>query len=175
MAQRTAFLNSDAKWYNKDFHHTWISNYMLKQPWVMFSNYSTKPEFALGNWQIAWGKAIIRCTRTTGTFAGEEILACFESTATESISTSWNKKVFIEIPQVYVNDSTYYGYINLMSKLMSVRIISDSDYPSHTNYIPLWEISNGDGKRNRRKTRGLKKRSPTPFLTSMKLRRGRII
>lgn len=145
MAQRTAFLNSDAKWYNKDFHHTWISNYMLKQPWVMFSNYSTKPEFALGNWQIAWGKAIIRCTRTTGTFAGEEILACFESTATESISTSWNKKVFIEIPQVYVNDSTAItDTLTWWANLWVWRIVSDSDYPSHTNYIPLWEISNGD-------------------------------
>ena len=145
MAQRTAFLNSDAKWYNKDFHHTWIHNYLIKQPWVFFSNYQTKPEFALGNWQIAWGKAIIRCTRTTGTFAGEEILACFESTATESISTSWNKKVFIEIPQVYVNDSTAItDTLTWWANLWVWRIVSDSDYPSHTNYIPLWEISNGD-------------------------------
>lgn len=142
MAQRTAFLNSDAKWFNKDFHHTWVENYMIKQPWVLFSNYSTKPEFALGNWQIAWGKAIIRCTRTTGTFAWEEILASFESTTTENISTSWNKKVFIEIPEVYVNDST--SITDTLTQWVNLwvwRIVSDSDYPSHSNYIPLWEIT----------------------------------
>ena len=145
MAQRTAFLNSDAKWFNKDFHHTWISNYMLKQPWVMFSNYSTKPEFALGNWQISWGKAIIRCTRTTGTFAGEEILACFESTSTENISTAWNKKVYIEIPEVYVNDSTAItDSLTQWANLNVWRIVSSDSYPTHSNYIPLWEITNGD-------------------------------
>lgn len=145
MAQRTAFLNSDAKWFNKDFHHTWISNYMLKQPWVMFSNYSTKPEFALGNWQISWGKAIIRCTRTTGTFAGEEILACFESTSTENISTAWNKKVYIEIPEVYVNDSTAItDSLTQWANLNVWRIVSSDSYPTHNNYIPLWEITNGD-------------------------------
>ena len=145
MAQRTAFLNSDAKWYNKDFHHTWISNYMLKQPWVMFSNYSTKPEFALGNWQIAWGKAIIRCTRTTGTFAWEEILASFESTTTENISTSGNKKIYIEIPEVYVNDSTAItDTLTQWANLWVWRIVSSSDYPTHSNYIPLWEVTGGD-------------------------------
>lgn len=145
MAQRTAFLNSDAKWFNKDFHHTWINNYMIKQPWVMFSNYSTKPEFALGNWQISWGKAIIRCTRTTGTFAGEEILACFESTSTENISTAWNKKVYIEIPEVYVNDSTAItDSLTQWANLNVWRIVSSDSYPTHNNYIKLWEISNGD-------------------------------
>ena len=145
MAQRTAFLNSDAKWFNKDFHHTWINNYMLKQPWVMFSNYSTKPEFALGNWQISWGKAIIRCTRTTGTFAGEEILACFESTSTENISTAWNKKVYIEIPEVYVNDSTAItDSLTQWTNLNVWRIVSSDSYPTHSNYIKLWEISNWD-------------------------------
>lgn len=145
MAQRTAFLNSDAKWFNKDFHHTWINNYMIKQPWVMFSNYSTKPEFALGNWQISWGKAIIRCTRTTGTFAGEEILACFESTSTENISTAWNKKVYIEIPEVYVNDSTAItDSLTQWANLNVWRIVSSDSYPTHSNYIKLWEISNGD-------------------------------
>lgn len=145
MAQRTAFLNSDAKWFNKDFHHTWIENYMIKQPWVMFSDLSTKPEFALGNWQIAGGKAIIRCTRTTGTFAWEEILVSFESTTTENISTSWNKKVFIEIPEVYVNDST--AITDTLTQGVNLwvwRIVSDTDFPSHSNYIPLWEITGGD-------------------------------
>jgi len=142
MAQRTAFLNSDAKWFNKDFHHTWINNYMIKQPWVMFSNYSTKPEFALGNWQISWGKAIIRCTRTTGTFAGEEILACFESTSTENISTAWNKKVYIEIPEVYVNDSTAItDSLTQWANLNVWRIVSSDSYPTHSNYIKLWEIT----------------------------------
>lgn len=118
---------------------------MLKQPWVMFSNYSTKPEFALGNWQIAWGKAIIRCTRTTGTFAGEEILACFESTATESISTSGNKKIYIEIPEVYVNDSTAItDTLTGWANLWVWRIVSSSDYPTHSNYIKLWEVSGWD-------------------------------
>lgn len=145
MAQRTAFLNSDAKWFNKDFHHTWISNYMLKQPWVMFSNYTTKPEFALGNWQISWGKAIIRCTRTTGTFAGEEILACFESTATENISTSGNKKIYIEIPEVYVNDSTAItDALTQWANLNVWRIVSSDSYPTHSNYIKLWEVTGWD-------------------------------
>lgn len=72
----------------------------------MFTDYNTKNEFKLGNGQISGGKAIIRCTRTTGNFAGSQMLALFESTATESISTSGDKKVFIEIPEIYVNDST---------------------------------------------------------------------
>ena len=145
MAQRTAFLNSDAKWYNKDFHHTWIHNYLLHQVWVMFTDYNTKNEFKLGNGQISGGKAIIRCTRTTGNFAGSKILALFESTATESISTSGDKKVFIEIPEIYVNDSTAITDTLTQGLNLWVGVIkSEADYPSHTNYIPLWEITGGD-------------------------------
>jgi hypothetical protein len=145
MAQRTAFLNSDAKWYNKDFHHTWIHNYLLHQVWVMFTDYNTKNEFKLGNGQISGGKAIIRCTRTTGNFAGSKMLALFESTATESISTSGDKKVFIEIPEIYVNDSTAITDTLTQGLNLWVGVIkSEADYPSHTNYIPLWEITGGD-------------------------------
>jgi len=145
MAQRTAFLNSDAQGYNKDFHHTTLHNYLLSQVGVMFSDMVTKTEFVLWDWQITAGSAVVKCTRATWAFAWKEVLALFESTATESISTAWDKKVFIEIPEGYVNDSTTITdtltqWINLWVGI----IRSESDYPSHSNYIPLWEITGWD-------------------------------
>ena len=35
---------------------------------------------------------------------GEEILALFKSTAQEAIDVSGNKKIYIEIPEGYIND-----------------------------------------------------------------------
>lgn len=142
MAQRTSFLNSDATWFNKDFHHTWIHNYLLSQIWVMFSDYDTKPEFELSNWAISAGKAIVKCTRTTWVFAGSEILASFHSTSSENIDTAWDKKIYIEIPEWYVNDSaTITDALTQWINLWVWRLVSSADYPSHSNYIPLWEIT----------------------------------
>ncbi|HPC34025.1 MAG TPA: hypothetical protein PLP73_00005, partial [Candidatus Absconditabacterales bacterium] len=145
MAQRTAFLNSDAKGFNKDFHHTWIHNYEMYQVGVLFQNLNTKAEFKLGNGTISSGKAIIRCKRTTGPFAGNEILVLFESTATETLNLSGDKKVFIEIPEMFINDSTTITDELTQGLNLNVGAIkSEQDYPTHTNYIPLWEITGGD-------------------------------
>jgi len=142
MAQQTAFLNSAAEWFNHDFHHTMIHNALLAQVWVIFSDMETKPEFQLGNWTIEAGKAIIKCTRTTGVFSWEEILALFNSTVQEPVDVSWNKKIYIEIPEWFINDSTTITDALTEGKNLNVwEIKSTVDYPAHSNYIPLWEVT----------------------------------
>jgi len=145
MAQKTAFLNSDAPSFNKDYHHTMILDYLLNNAWVMFSNLVTKPEFTLWDNTISSGSAVVKCTKTAWPYTGESTLSLFQSTTAEPIDTTGNKKIFIEIPDWFVNDpTTITEAVTTGLNLNIGSIKSEATYPTHTNYIPLWEVTWGD-------------------------------
>lgn len=123
---------------------TFVAEYMY-QAGIFFSDIDTKPEFDLSTGQVSAGRAVVQCTRTTGVFTGYKIMAQYEATSAVTIDTSGNKKVYIEIPESFVNDSTLITAILTSGQNLGVGLIkSTTNYPSHDNYIPLWEITSGD-------------------------------
>ena len=120
--QRVWILNGNNISQDKDFGAFFLS---IAQPWV-FDGLNVESG-VVRSW-----RAIIECTRSNG----DTIAVVFENTDDVAISTSWTKKVFIEVTQSKIDD----GSANQEDWTGIASIKTATSYPS-SNYIPLASIS----------------------------------
>ena len=129
--QRTAIINGESNlWQDRDVSNliTWIVS-----DWVLTWFTPTQVWWAWTNITIPLWKAFVWVTRTWT--PAENFYVLFENTE-DVILTCWNsKKIFIEIPQVNIDDPTQ----NTNADWTWIWEIKIADvYPSW-NYISLWE------------------------------------
>jgi len=102
---------------------------------------------------ISWGKAVVRSVRaSTAQFSlvpNKGLLPEFEAYissdptyqlrhAVKTLDVTWNKKVYIELPQANIEDWTLNTDVNWV---WIAEIKSTASYPVHPNYVPLYEIT----------------------------------
>lgn len=136
---------------HQDYDRTALINHLLKESAVLFSDFTTKPEFVLGDGTLSEGTCVIRCKRTSGIYApsNKEFVAVAHLVGSETIDVTGDKKVFIEIPEWFVNDwTTINGTASWDGDqrlgLAIAEIKSQSAWPAHDNYIKLREITGWD-------------------------------
>lgn len=148
MTERVSMINSNNTQLNSDYDYSRLLRHLLgDQDWVLFSDLSSKPEFDidLGTWEIASWTAIILCTRTASQpIANQKFYALFQSDAAVTVDVSVWQKIFIEIDDTLVQDPTLIDdtppSTSYARGLNIGQIKSETSYPSHGNYIKLWEI-----------------------------------
>ena len=148
MTQRVSIINSNDTLLVNDYDLTKAINWLTDETGgVMFSDLSTKPEFALtiGTWAVTAGKALIKVTRTASQpIANESFYVLFENDATKTLAVTNGNKIYIEINNTLLQDptqiedtppSTDYALGKGIGEIKST-----ASYPTHPNYLKLWEI-----------------------------------
>lgn len=146
--ERVSLLDSDNTLKVSDYDYSrfnaWLVDY---KSWILFSNFATKPEFDLDEvtGTISAWSAVIICNRASSApIQNEKIMVGFElSWDKEWLTvTAWSK-IFIEIQNDKVQDPTLISDPNNTHKysqwLSLGAVKSAQEWPSHDNYMKLWE------------------------------------
>jgi hypothetical protein len=149
MAIRTTHIDSNFATQVHDYDHSFVTKRAIgEESGVLFSNLTTKPEFDLNTWtgEIAMGECVIIWTRIVSQpIANQKMMLRVNLYEAETVSlTVWNK-IYIEINDSLLQDPTLiedpsgssdYALGNNIAELKST-----ASYPTHPNYIKLWEVS----------------------------------
>lgn len=112
--------------------------------WVHWSNPVTKTQLKLTSWNISPGIATIVCTKTAeATVGAVKFLAVYYNTANVPVTLGPDVKVYIEIKDSYVQYPATMADTppnnNFAQWLTIGQIKFTTDYPSHSNYLKLYE------------------------------------
>ena len=150
MTERVSLINSNKTQLNNDYDFTALPLYLLgNKGWVVHTD-NNPSAFSFTDGVIGIeGKtstAYVLCTRaTTSPIPNQKFLVKFECFGTKSLPAVTGNKVYIEIDNSLVNDPTLIkdeaGSTSFALWLNIWEIKSTPTYPSHTNYLPLYEIS----------------------------------
>lgn len=148
---RTSMINSNNTQLNSDYDFSMLwKNILGWKSWILKAE-----DFILDkdNRRLSAvspiAEAVILCTRTTSYPIGNQTFyAYFQFTGTiENISVDEGTKIFIEIKENLILDPSLIsdsdGRSDYAKWFWIGEIKSAKNYPSHTNYLPLWEIQGG--------------------------------
>jgi len=149
MAVRVSHINSNVTTLVNDFDHSFVMKRAIGEvSGVLFSDLVTKPELDLNTstWEVSIWECVIIGTRTASQpIANQKMMLRVNLYESEIMSlTEWNK-IYLEIDDTLLQDqsliedswaSTDYALWKTIATLKSTPV-----YPSHPNYIKLWEIT----------------------------------
>lgn len=149
--QRVAMINSNNTQKNSDYDFSKIAKWLLGnkggvEASSMFTWDNTSKRLSAGA-DIA--TAYVLCTRATSSpIPNQKFLAQFEFTGyLDFLNCTDGDKIFIEIKEKLVKDPSLIEDLDSNTSyaqgLGIGEIKSAKSYPSHTNYLPLWEIQGG--------------------------------
>ncbi len=139
-------IDGDTK--NHDYDYSAFHTYNYKTGGVMFSDINTKPEFELfdagsGVIKARAGSAGVLVTQPDSKpIANKEWVLLYELSEEKTLDVTGDKFVFIEIdPQKLLED----GLNNTSCEGYNIgELKSEASLPTHTNFIPLRQITGGD-------------------------------
>ena len=149
--QRVAMINSNNTQKNSDYDFSKITKWLLGnkggvESSSMFTWDNTSKRLSAGA-DIA--TAYVLCTRATSSpIPNQKFLAQFEFTGyLDFLNSTDGDKIFVEIKEKLIKDPSLIEDIDSNTSYAQGLGIGEikiaKSYPSHSNYLPLWEIQGG--------------------------------
>lgn len=149
--QRVAMINSNNTQKNSDYDFSKITKWLLGnkggvEASSMFTWDNTSKRLSAGA-DIA--TAYVLCTRATSSpIPNQKFLAQFEFTGyLDFLNSTDGDKIFVEIKENLIKDPSLIEDIDSNTSYAQGLGIGEikiaKSYPSHSNYLPLWEIQGG--------------------------------
>ena len=149
--QRVAMINSNNTQKNSDYDFSKITKWLLGnkggvETSSMFTWDNTSKRLSAGT-DIA--TAYVLCTRATSSpIPNQKFLAQFEFTGyLDFLNGTDGDKIFVEIKEKLIKDPSLIEDIDSNTSYAQGLGIGEikiaKSYPSHSNYLPLWEIQGG--------------------------------
>jgi len=149
--QRVAMINSNNTQKNSDYDFSKITKWLLGnkggvESSSMFTWDNTSKRLSAGA-DIA--TAYVLCTRATSSpIPNQKFLAQFEFTGyLDFLNSTDGDKIFVEIKENLIKDPSLIEDIDSNTSYAQGLGIGEikiaKSYPSHSNYLPLWEIQGG--------------------------------
>ena len=149
--QRVAMINSNNTQKNSDYDFSKITKWLLGnkggvEASSMFTWDNTSKRLSAGT-DIA--TAYVLCTRATSSpIPNQKFLAQFEFTGyLDFLNGTDGDKIFVEIKERLIKDPSLIEDIDSNTSYAQGLGIGEikiaKSYPSHSNYLPLWEIQGG--------------------------------
>lgn len=149
--QRVAMINSNNTQKNSDYDFSKITKWLLGnkggiEASSMFTWDNTSKRLSAGT-DIA--TAYVLCTRATSSpIPNQKFLAQFEFTGyLDFLNGTDGDKIFVEIKERLIKDPSLIEDLDSNTSYAQGLGIGEikiaKSYPSHSNYLPLWEIQGG--------------------------------
>ena len=149
--QRVAMINSNNTQKNSDYDFSKITKWLLGnkggvETSSMFTWDNTSKRLSAGA-DIA--TAYVLCTRATSSpIPNQKFLAQFEFTGyLDFLNSTDGDKIFVEIKEKLIKDPSLIEDLDSNTSYAQGLGIGEikiaKSYPSHSNYLPLWEIQGG--------------------------------
>lgn len=144
MVQTVRLIDAESTQHS-DYDLTQTLYHLIGRQWgVHFSN-ANRTELAYSAGNIAPGIASVVCTRATSSpIANQKFLAVFYSDTNVPVVAAANRKIYIEIDETLINSpaliSDVSPAIDYALGLNIGSIKSTTSYPTHSNYLKLYEF-----------------------------------